>query len=103
MNQIIKTMKYQKNQILYFKPNYEEINRCCWVCQIVIYIEKSNRYLVVLQDIYAPFHYLKSFVYEQDLGDISKTFVLDVVDLDDLKLNLTLKEVMKLQYYDLYK
>ena len=95
-------MKFQKDQILYFKPSYKLKTKECWICQIVKYIENSNRYLVILQDIYAPFHYLRSYVLEDDLGDINETFVLNEMQLDELKLHFTLKEVYKLHDVDLY-
>ena len=95
-------MKYKVGQVLYFKPTYKEATKECWICQIVKYMEK-NRYLAIIHDIYAPFHYMKGFVKEDDLGDIRETFVLNVVTLEELKMNMKIKEVMKLQYVDLYK
>ena len=96
-------MKFKIGQILYFKPTYKEETKECWICQLVKYIEKSNRYLVIIHDIYAPCHYLKGFVKEDDLGDIRETFILRVTTLEELKMIMTIKEVMKLQYIDLYK
>lgn len=96
-------MKYKVGQILYFRPTYKEDIKECWICQIVKYIEKNNCYLTIINDIYAPCHYMKGFVKEDDLGDISETFVLGVATLEELKMNMTIKEVMKLQYIDLYK
>ena len=95
-------MKYKVGQVLYFKPTYKEATKECWICQIVKYMEK-NRYLAIIHDIYAPFHYMKGFVKEDDLGDIRETFVLNVITLEELKIHMTIKEVMKLQYVDLYK
>lgn len=95
-------MKYKVGQVLYFKPTYKEATKECWICQIVKYMEK-NRYLAIIHDIYAPFHYMKGFVKEDDLGDIRETFVLNVVTLEELKMNMKIKEVIKLQYVDLYK
>lgn len=95
-------MKYKVGQVLYFKPTYKEATKECWICQIVKYMEK-NRYLAIIHDIYAPFHYMKGFVKEDDLGDIRETFVLNVVTLEELKINMKIKEVIKLQYVDLYK
>ena len=95
-------MKYKVGQVLYFKPTYKEATNECWICQIVKYMEK-NRYLAIIHDIYAPFHYMKGFVKEDDLGDIRETFVLNVVTLEELKMNMKIKEVIKLQYVDLYK
>ena len=46
---------------------------------------------------------MKGFVKEDDLGDIWETFILTVVTLEELKMNMKNKEVMKLQYVDLYK
>ena len=88
--------KYTFNQ-------YKEETKECWICQLVKYIEKSNRYLVIIHDIYAPCHYMKGFVKEDDLGDIRETFILRVTTLEELKMIMTIKEVMKLQYIDLYK
>lgn len=95
-------MKYKMGEIKYFKPNYNEEIKGCWICQLVKYIEKSNRYLAIIHDIYAPYHYMKGFVNEDDLGDIRETFILSVTTLEDIKLNMTIKEVMKLQYINLY-
>ena len=95
-------MKYKVGQVLYFKPTYKEATKECWICQIVKYMEK-NRYLAIIHDIYAPFHYMKGFVKEDDLGDIRETVVLNVVTLEELKINMKIKEVIKLQYVDLYK
>ena len=95
-------MKYKVGQVLYFKPTYKEATKECWICQIVKYMEK-NRYLAIIHDIYAPFHYMKGFVKEDDLGDIRETFVLNVVTLEELKMNMKIKEGIKLQYVDLYK
>ena len=66
-------------------------------------MKKSNRYLVIIQDIYATCHYMKGFVKENDLGDIRDTFLLNVTTLEKLKVNKNIKEVMKLQYIDLYE
>ena len=96
-------MKYEIDQILYFKPTYNEETKECWICQLVKYIEKSERYLAIIHDIYAPCHYMKGFVKEDDLGDIRETFVLNIVTLEELKMNMKIKEVIKLQYVDLYK
>ena len=96
-------MKYKVGQVLYFKPTYKESTKEWWICQIVKYMKKSNRYLVIIQDIYAPCHYMKGFVKENDLGDIRDTFILNVTTLEKLKVNKNIKEVMKLQYIDLYK
>ncbi|MBO5179370.1 MAG: hypothetical protein J6B87_03395 [Clostridia bacterium] len=96
-------MKYEIDQILYFKPTYNEETKECWICQTVKYIEKSDSYLAIFHDIYAPCHYMKGFVKENDLGDIRETFVLNVITLEELKIHMTIKEVMKLQYVDLYK
>ena len=96
-------MKYKVGQVLYFKPTYKESTKECWICQIVKYMKKSNRYLVIIQDIYATFHYMKGFVKENDLGDIRDTFLLNVTTLEKLKVNKNIKEVMKLQYIDLYE
>ena len=96
-------MKYEIDQILYFKPKYNEETKECWICQLVKYIEKSERYLAIIHDIYAPCHYMKGFVKEDDLGDIRETFVLNIVTLEELKMNMKIKEVIKLQYFDLYK
>lgn len=95
-------MKYKVGQILYFRPTYKEATKECWICQIVKYMEK-NRYLAIVHDIYAPCHYMKGFVKEDDLGDISETFVLSITTLEELTIKKTVKEVMKLQYVDLYK
>lgn len=46
---------------------------------------------------------MKGFVKEDDLGDIRETFILRVTTLEELKMIMTIKEVMKLQYIDLYK
>ena len=46
---------------------------------------------------------MKGFVKENDLGDIRDTFILNVTTLEKLKVNKNIKEVMKLQYIDLYK
>ena len=96
-------MKYDVGTILYFKPKYVEFTKECWVCQVVKYHEESNKYLVILSDIYSPCHYYKSFISENDLGDIHDTFVLNEVSYDSLIINLSIKEVMKLRFIDLYK
>lgn len=62
-------MKYKIGEIKYFKPNYNEEIKECWICQLVKYIEKSNRYLAIIHDIYAPYHYMKGGVKEEDLGE----------------------------------
>ena len=94
-------MKHKINQIMYFKPNYSLAKKVCWVCQIIKYMN-NNRYLLLIQDIFSPFHYYKAFANEDDLGDIKETFVLEFVSLEDLSLNLSIEKVMKLRFVDLY-
>lgn len=95
-------MKYNKDEILYFKPSYSLEIKHCRICQIVKYLEKTNQYLVITSDIYCPYHYNKSLIYEDDLGNINDTFVIDEVSLESLYLNLPINDVLKLQFYDLY-
>ena len=96
-------MKYSKDEILYFKPSYNEQLKYCRICQIVKYIENTKQYLVIASDIYCPWHYCKCFVYEEDLDDISNAFVVNETNMGDLYINMSLDEVMKLQYYDIYQ
>lgn len=95
-------MKYSKDQILYFKPSYNEKNKYCRICQIVKYIENTKQYLVIVSDIYCPWHYCKCFIYEEDLGNIENTFLINENNINDLYINLSIDEVMNLQYYDIY-
>lgn len=95
-------MKYVKDQILYFKPSYSLEIKYCRICQIVKYFEKSRQYLVITHDIYCPCHYNKSYVYEDDLDNIENTFIIEEAILENLYINLSLKDVMKLNFYDLY-
>lgn len=95
-------MKYNINDILFFKPSYSIKIKHCRICQVVKFFNNTNRYLVIVQDIYAPYHYIKSFVKECDLDIIDNTFVVNETNLDNLRINMDIKTVMKLKYYDLY-
>lgn len=96
-------MKYNKDEILYFKPSYNKQIKYCLVCQIVKYLESKKQYLVIASDIYSPYHFCKCFIYEKDLDDIRNTFLANEINIDNLYNNLSLDEVMKLQYYDAYE
>ena len=96
-------MKYRKDEILYFKPSYSEQNKYCRICQIVKYLENKRQYLAIVSDIYCPFHYCKCFIYEEDLGNIQDTFLINEITIEKLYIKLSLDEVMKLQYYDIYQ
>lgn len=95
-------MKYNINDILFFIPSYSIKIKHCRICQVVKLLEKTNRYLVIVQDIYAPYHYIKSFVKECDLDIIENSFVVNEMNLDNLRINIDIEDVMKLKYYDLY-
>lgn len=95
-------MKYNINDILYFKPSYSAKIKHCRICQIIKFLKNDNKYLVIVQDAYAPCHYLKSFVKECDLDFIENTFVFNEISINKLRINMDIKEVMKLKYYDLY-
>lgn len=58
--------------------------------------------MVIVHNLYAPFHYSKAIVRESDLDQIENTFILNEVKLEDLKLDMSIKEVMKLKFIDLY-
>ena len=96
-------MKYSKGMILYFKPIYSLDKKICLTCQIVKYLENTKQYLVITQDIYAPGHYYKSYVYEDDLGDIQETFIANAITNKSLYINLNISEVLKLPFMGLYK
>lgn len=96
-------MKYNKDTILFFKPIYSIDKKICITCQIVKYLENTKQYLAITQDIYSPGHYYKSYVYEDDLGDIKETFVINEITNKSLYINLKNNEVLKLPFMDLYK
>lgn len=96
-------MKYSKDEILYFKPSYNEEIKYCRICQVVKYLENTKQYLVILSDIYCPCHYCRCLIYEKDLDNIENTFLVNEIKLSDLFINLSLDEVMKLQYYNIYQ
>lgn len=95
-------MKYKKNEILYFKPLYNKKIKYCLICQIVKYLKETKQYLVVASDIYSPCHYVKCIVNEDDLDYIDNTFLVNEINIDNLYIKISLSDVMKLQFYDLY-
>ncbi len=96
-------MKYSKGTILYFKPSYNEQIKYCRICQIVKYFKNTKQYLVITSDIYCPEHYCKCIIYEDDLGNIRNTFLVNETVIENLYVNLSLNDVIKLQYYDIYQ
>lgn len=96
-------MKYSQDEILYFKPSYNEKIKYCRICQIVKYLEDIKQYLVIASDIYCPCHYCKCYISEEDLDNIEKTFLINETNLNNLYIKLSLDDVMKLQYYDIYQ
>lgn len=96
-------MKYNKDEILYFKPSYNDEIKYCRICQIVKYLENTKQYLVIASDIYCPWHYCKCIIYEEDLDNIENTFLVNETNINNLYINLSLNDVMKLQYYDIYQ
>ena len=96
-------MKYSIGEILYFKPSYNEQIKYCRICQIVKFLEDKNQYLVIASDIYCPYHYCKCFIREEDLDYINNTFLVKEVTPSNLFVNLSIEEVIKLPFYDIYK
>lgn len=57
---------------------------------------------MVASDIYSSYHYVKCIVYEDDLDYIDNTFLVNEINIDNLYIKISLSDVMKLQFYDLY-
>ena len=76
-------MKYSKDEILYFKPSYNEQIKYCRICQIVKYLEDTKQYLVIASDIYCPYHYCKCVIYEEDLDNIENTFLVNETNINN--------------------
>lgn len=57
----------------------------------------------VVEDILPSIRRIGRYDVQSITGNIRETFILTVATLGELKMNMKIKEVMKLQYVDLYK
>jgi len=57
----------------------------------------------VVEDILHSIRRIGRYDVQSITGNIRETFILNVATLEELKMNMKIKEVMKLQYVDLYK
>lgn len=57
----------------------------------------------VVEDILPSIKRIGRYDVQSITGNIRETFILTVATLEELKMNMKIKKVMKLQYVDLYK